>query len=102
MLRTLTRSHGHRSRRPRLDKPPLLTLASLFVVGERAVVSGSVSKEAAASANLEIKGERVPLGPKGSFCATVALDGESTLTLALQTGTRKTIAMQIPLRAAAP
>jgi hypothetical protein len=99
MLRTLTHPNG--SRRPRLERPPLLSLESLFVVGERVVVSGSVRGEAAASAKLEVKGVPVPLGAQGSFCATVELEGESALTLALETGTRERIRMQIPLRAAA-
>jgi hypothetical protein len=83
-------------------QPTLLQLGTLFVAGEVVVVSGSVSQEAAAGAKLEINGSRVPIEASGSFCASVPLEAEATLTLSLATDSPETIRMQIPLRAAAP
>ena len=124
MLRTLDSSKARRSespewpsialassqlrrRRPprlegaRVERPTLLRLGTIFVASERVVVSGSVSQEAAATAVLEINGQRVPICASGSFCATVELEGEPAVTLALETERRETIAMEIPLRACA-
>jgi len=87
--------------RARVENAALLRLGTIFVAGEVVVVSGSVSREAAATAALEINGHRVAIGSSGSFCATVRLEGEPALTLSLETETRETITMQIPVRASA-
>lgn len=97
----LRRARPTPPKRTRVTKTTILRLGTLFVAGEVVIVSGSVSEEAAASAELEINGHHAPIGAAGSFCANVRLAGEPALTLALETETGETLTMQIPLRASA-
>jgi hypothetical protein len=76
-----------------------LRLGTLLVSGEVAMVAGTITKDAAATAELEVNGHHTPIDADGSFCANVRFAGKPFLTLSLETRSGESLTMEIPLRA---
>jgi hypothetical protein len=81
---------------------PLLSLGTLFRADDSVAVSGSVSPDAAATAELTINGHRVAMSEWGNFCTTVRLRGKPVLTLSLTTENGTTITLDVPLNVSQP
>jgi hypothetical protein len=83
-----------------VDAPQLLTLNPIVVANGTAAVSGSVGG-AGARAQLTVNGHPLSLDATGGFAGVVALDGASSLELAVATpATGERVVFEIPLTAA--
>lgn len=78
---------------------PILSVGTLFLADDSVAVSGSVSPDVAATAELTINGHRVPVTEWGSFCTTLRLLGQAGLKLSLKTETDREVTLDVPLRA---
>jgi hypothetical protein len=77
--------------------PPGITLGPVTVNGDTAVVSGSISDDPTAEADVQVNGQNVGVDASGNFTAVVDLDGQSYVELTASSSDGQITTIRIPV-----